>query len=466
MDLHLNPILDSDGYKPSHWLQYPPKTDASFSYMASRGGEYSSTQFAGLQPILKRFFSRKITHTNVEEAKSFMSQYGVPFNEAGFRRIVDKHGGYWPLLIRAVPEGTVIPTRNVLATFESTDPELFWVPSYVETVLMRVWYPTTVATRSWHARQVIMEALRRSCEDPYAFIGSRLHDFGSRGVSSSESALYGGIAHMINFSGSDTMIAVAGVMDFYGLKDRVMPAWTIPAAEHFTITAWGREREADAYLNMLDQFAKPGAILAVVSDSYDISNAITEIWGRQLRQRVIDSGALVVIRPDSGEPSTMVVRCLQELEKAFGSTRNKKGYKVLNNVAVIHGDGISDVDVIRGIYSSVMETGFSAQNVALGMGGGLLQKLDRDTQEFAIKGSAVRVDGAWRSIKKSPKHSTMKASMGGRLDLVFEQNEFKTVERGAAPVMGTRLVDVYRNGEILKTYTFDEVRATARKFDQ
>ena len=291
-----NIILDTDSYKASHHLQYPPGTTGMYSYLESRGGRYGQTVFFGLQPILSRL-AKGIRKEDVEEAADVFAAHGEPFPRVGFQRIVDKLGGNIPLRIRAVPEGTVVPVHNVLMTVESTDSETFWIATYLETMLMRVWYPITVATQSWHIRKLIMAYLEATSDDPMAEIPFKLHDFGSRGVSSEESAGIGGCSHLVNFKGTDTMAAIMFARTHY--KEQ-MAGFSIPAAEHSTITAWGKDGEADAYANMLKQFAKPNSLVAVVSDSYDLWNAVENLWGEKLRKQVIDSGATVVIRPEIG----------------------------------------------------------------------------------------------------------------------------------------------------------------------
>src|SRR5699024_5247826 len=142
-----------------------------------------------------------------------------------------------------------------------------WLPSYLETLLLRVWYPITVATLSWHVRQTIGRFLERTSDEAETQLPFKLHDFGARGVSSLESAAIGGAAHLVNFQGTDTLAALMLARAYY---HEPMAAFSIPAAEHSTITVWGRDHEVDAYRNMLAHFAKPGALLSVVSDSYDI----------------------------------------------------------------------------------------------------------------------------------------------------------------------------------------------------
>jgi nicotinamide phosphoribosyltransferase len=454
--MRYNPILDVDSYKASHWLQYPPNTTAMYSYLESRGGKYPVTVFFGLQYILKEYLTRPIESWMVDEAVSFFAAHGVPFNEAGWRYIAEDLNGRLPIRISAVPEGTVVPVHNVLMTIESTDPKTFWLVSWLETLLLRVWYPTTVATQSWHLKKAIYGALAKTADDPDGEITFKLHDFGARGVSSCESSGIGGMAHLVNFSGSDTVQGVVYANHYY---HHPMAAFSIPAAEHSTITAWGKEGEALAYQNMLDQFAKPGSLVAVVSDSYDLWNAVDHLWGDRLRQAVIDSGATVIIRPDSGNPAQIVGQVLERLEQYFGSVINQKGYKVLNHVRVIQGDGVNEASMSE-ILANIETLGFSATNVAFGMGGALLQKLNRDTQKFAVKCSEVTVDGKAIAVYKDPITDPGKTSKKGRLALIKTDTGYKTV----ASSVDDQLVCVYENGKILQEQSLEDIRQRAWSF--
>ncbi|MGJ7901864.1 nicotinate phosphoribosyltransferase [Lysobacter sp. 1R34A] len=464
-----NLLLNTDSYKASHWLQYPPGTDATFFYVESRGGVHDRTVFFGLQAILKEYLAKPVTHADIDEARDLFAAHGEPFNEAGWRYIVDTHGGLLPIRIRAVPEGTVVPTHQALVTIESTDPQAYWVPSYLETLLLRLWYPVTVATISWHAKQTIRQFLERTSDDPEGQLPFKLHDFGARGVSSTESAAFGGAAHLVNFLGTDTVSGLLLARRYY---HEPMAGYSIPAAEHSTITSWGREHEVDAYRNMLTQFGKPGAIVAVVSDSYDIFHAIREHWGKTLREEVIASGATLVVRPDSGDPVDVVHQCVSMLDEAFGHTVNGKGYKVLNHVRVIQGDGINPTS-IRAILERITSYGYATDNLAFGMGGALLQRLDRDTQKFALKCSAARIDGEWIDVYKDPVTDKGKSSKRGRMTLVRhrEYGHFKTVpvppeaaslEEAVKPMgFDDAMVTVWEDGRIVNDWTFAQVRALA-----
>ncbi|MFM9879688.1 MAG: nicotinate phosphoribosyltransferase [Burkholderiaceae bacterium] len=458
-----NLLLRTDSYKASHWLQYPPGARRVYSYIESRGGAFPATVFFGLQAYLKAYLSTPVTHADIDEAEQVFAAHGEPFNSAGWRLLASRHGGRLPVHIRAVPEGTVVPTKNVLLTIENTDPDFFWLPSYLETELLRaVWYPTTVASLSASAKNTIAAYLQASSDDPAGQIGFKLHDFGARGVSSLESAALGGMAHLVNFQGTDTVIALAAAKRYYGsdFASRIA-GYSIPAAEHSTITSWGRAHEADAYRNMLKQFAKPGAVLAVVSDSYDIFHACEQIWGHELREEVIDSGATLVIRPDSGDPAAVVLRVAQILAARFGTTTNSKGYRVLNHVRIIQGDGVN-LSSLRTCLSNLHHNGFAADNIAFGMGGGLLQQVNRDTLQFAMKCSAMQVGDAWRDVYKQPLGDAGKASKSGHLALLGEGAQMQTVRRGPDEnLAGDMLMSVFLDGEVWSDITFEQVRARA-----
>ena len=465
MKLSKNLILNTDSYKVSMFKQYPAGTTGVYSYIESRGGRYDRTVFFGLQAFIKEYLLEAITQSDIDIADEILTAHGEPFNRAGWQYILDKHNGYLPVVIRAVPEGTVVPVSNVLATIENTDPECFWLTTWLETALLRaIWYPTTVATQSKMIKNIITDYLEKS-GDPTT-IGFKLHDFGSRGVSSMESAGIGGASHLVNFMGTDTITGVLYAREYYSAG---IAGFSIPAAEHSTITSWGRPDEVKAYSNMVAQFGKPGALLAVVSDSYDIYEAC-RMWGTELKQQVIDSGATVVIRPDSGDPVEVLPKMFTILGETFGYTKNDKGYKVLNNVRMLWGDGINQLSIQSILRVVVDMNGWSADNIAFGMGGALLQQLDRDTQKFAMKCSAAQINGEWVDVFKDPITDRVKASKKGRITLWQSGGEFAS---DVAPPRGwfdkavgefkEVLETVYVNGKLVKEISFEEVRANSMK---
>jgi nicotinamide phosphoribosyltransferase len=466
MKLAKNILLNTDSYKVSMFKQYPVGTTGVYSYIESRGGRYDSTVFFGIQAFIKEYLLEPIKQADIDIAEEILTAHGEPFNRAGWQYILDKHDGYLPVVIRAVPEGTVVPVRNVLATIENTDPECYWLTTYLETAILRaIWYPTTVATQSKTIKNVIKDYLERT-GDP-TLIDFKLHDFGARGVSSLESAAIGGAAHLINFMGTDTISGVLYAREFYNAG---VAGFSIPAMEHSTVTSWGRKDEVEAYRNMLTQYGKPGQPVAFVSDSYDIFNAASKLWGEELKQQVIDSGAVVVIRPDSGDPLAINQQLIEILGEKFGYTKNSKGFKVLNNVRLIQGDGVNEL-TIRSILGGFMAMGWSADNIAFGMGGALLQAIDRDTQKFAMKCSSAQINGEWVDVQKDPITDSGKKSKAGRVKLWTNSGgEFAS---GVTAPTGwsdkgiggwtDALQTVFQNGALFNEVDFATVRANSNK---
>lgn len=455
-----NIILKTDSYKQSHYLQYPPGTEKVYSYIESRGGKFEKMVFFGPQAFIKQCLLTPVTKADVDQAEKIVTAHGFKFNRAGWNYIVNVHNGKLPVEIKALPEGSIVPISTPVLTIVNTDPKCYWLTSFLETALLRaVWYPSTVATISWHARQIIWKYLQQTCDTPEAEIDFKLHDFGARGVSSGESAAIGGLAHLINFMGTDTMEALIAAIEYYNAEGPV--GFSIPAAEHSTITSWGRENEAKAYSNMLKQFAAPNTLTAVVSDSYDIYNAVTNIWGKQLKEEVLKSGGRIVVRPDSGNPAQVVLEVVERLGEAFGYTRNSKGFLVLHpSVRVIQGDGIN-LDSIPQILMTLKTAGWSAENVAFGMGGMLLQGMNRDTMQWAMKCSAICINEQWQDVYKDPITSAAKKSKRGRFSVLLEDGEFVT-----KPLLGNQnenmLRTIYRDGVLLVNDKFETIRNRAK----
>ena len=457
-----NLLLLTDSYKASHYKQYPKGTTNVYSYLESRGGEFNKTLFFGLQYFLKNYLEgQQVTAEKIDEAEAFFDQHMGPgmFYREGWEHILTKHDGKLPILIKAVPEGTVVDTKNVLMTIENTDPECFWLTNYLETLLVQVWYPITVATQSYYCKELINAYLEET-GDP-AGLPFKLHDFGFRGVSSVESAGIGAASHLVNFMGTDTLAGISLLQKYYSAEE--MPGFSIPASEHSTITSWGREGELAAMENMLDQY--PTGLVACVSDSFDIFKACSEYWGEALKEKVLSRDGTLVVRPDSGEPVEVVLKCLDILGDKFGFEVNDKGYKVLPpQIRMIQGDGV-DLQMIEKILSAMRIKRWSADNIAFGSGGALLQKLNRDTQKFAFKCSSVVVDGEERDVYKDPATAAFKKSKKGRMKLVeikgWDDYNRKYETVGLDDPRKDSMVTVFENGKITWMYSINEVRRTS-----
>ncbi len=409
-----NVLVCTDAYKASHFKQIPPDAEASRFYLAPRrkllGAEYDDFIMFGLSYFIKKYLERPITEVDIQYAHKIWDHFNVgggayPFPYEAFQRIVDDFDGRLPITIAGIPEGMAFSEYNTpIAIIECHEPDLTWLPGFIETALQRaVWYGSTTATISRNVRKYLHQLYEKTVKpDDFFTLDFRLHDFGARGVSSGESAALGGLAHLINFNGTDTMEGVVLGTEVYNI-DVAELACSIPAAEHSTVTCWGSDmnHERKALENMIKHFGD-GPLFAFVSDSYDYKRFVREVWCHpDIIDDVRKAGATPVVRPDSGDPNEMVLYGLTHLADAWGYEVNDKGYKVLNGINVIQGDGMNSESVVK-MYEAVTKAGFSPQNVAVGMGGGLLQKHNRDFMSWSMKMFQIKRDGLWHNVQKTP----------------------------------------------------------------
>lgn len=454
-----NLILSGDSYKYSHHLQLPSGTGFINSYIESRGADnkaFTATVFAGIQAVIKQYLLTPVTQEDVDEAESYIVPHGLPFNREGWEYIVNECGGKLPIAIEAVPEGTVVGMSNVLVQIRNTDKNVPWLTAFIETLILRgIWYMTTVATTSWTIKKMLLKYAEESGSD--TFLDFKLHDFGARGVSSGESAMLGGIGHLMVFQGTDTMEAIVGARELYGIE---MAGFSIPASEHSTTTIWGKEFEIEAVRNLIMKFGKKGKIFAFVIDSYN-REALVEKVSTELKQLIIDSGCTVVFRPDSGDPKVEPIEVVEQLMSLWGYTLNDAGFKVLpDNIRVIQGDGIS-ITSVPDIIANLYKAKLSLDNIAFGMGGGLLQQCNRDTLKFAMKTSYAMVNGKGRDVSKNPIGDNSKRSKDGVLNLVSVDGDYQTVrDEDMVNFVGctNQLELVYLNGDILKDDNLVDIR--------
>lgn len=454
-----NIILLTDSYKLSHAPQYPDMTEQIYSYFESRtGAQFKETVFFGLQYLLKRYMEGQvITEEKISQASDLVDKHVGPgvFNKAGWEYILKEHDGRLPILVRAVKEGLPVPESNVLMTVENTDPKCFWLTNLLETILVQIWYPSTVCSLSKAARQMMLRHLNKSGTPEN--VDFMLHDFGVRGSTSMESAAIGGLAHLVNFKGTDNIPALAMGREYYGCD---MAGFSIPATEHSTITSHGQENELATYSRLLDIY--PKGLFACVSDSWDFYEAC-RMWSGPLKEKVLARDGKLVVRPDSGDPLEVDRRGIQILGEGFGMDTNKKGYQVLNpKVGIIQGDGCI-LSMIDDVLTEIENYKLSADNMVFGMGGGLLQQVNRDTQRFAFKCSSITVNGVTKDVWKKPVTDNTKRSKGGKLSLIIDGYHLRTVKYAESGGAKDLLEPVFLNGEILREQTLDEIREITLK---
>lgn len=455
-----NPIFDTDSYKLSHFTQYPEGTEYVSSYIEARKAwdEIDNVLFFGLQVELFKLAGQVVTQDALDEATPFLKAHGFDIFVEGWQHIIDAHGGRLPVLIEAIPEGTLAPVSLPQLRIRNTDPKAYWLVSYLETRLLRaVWYPSTVASLS-HA---VMSRIRRRMQVTDGNqLGAefKLHDFGARGATNAEAAALGGMAHLVNSFGTDTIAGTVLARNAYGAD---MAGFSIPASEHSTMTALGESGECAQFERMLEQ--NPAGLVACVSDSYDLMRAVKDYWGTALKDQVLGRDGTLVVRPDSGNPVEIVPDVIEALMARFGYTTTETGYRILNDaVRVIQGDGV-DKDSIVEIMEAMMERGLAIGNIAFGMGGGLLQKVNRDNFGYAMKASAICIDGSWSDIFKDPitAKGSKRSKRGIQGAMKTDSGAFVARRAENIPAGHDALRPVFRDGEILEIDTFDQVRARA-----
>ncbi len=458
-----------DSYKTSHPYLYPLAKQRTAYGEFRRGfdGDAADQRILvfGLRYIIEAYIMRQWTMEDVEKSEAFYSTHNVgftpfPFPAEIFRRIVTECNGFFPVRIDGIQEGQTVYPHTPIYTVTADD-EWSVLVTWLETILSMVWYPTTVATLSRRIKDVIQEAFLRSVDEHMhrALIDSRLHDFGFRGCASVEQAMIGGTAHLLNFSGTDTTIAAYHAQ--YELNNGNPVAQSIPATEHSVMTAHASEK--DAILAAISEFGS-GAF-ACVMDSYDYTHALQSVLPSVAAEK-LEKGGFMILRPDSGDPLKVIIEALEALNEVFGSTINQKGFKVLKGCGVIHGDGITSSQQVENILNGIMASGYSAQNIALGMGSGLLYRVYRDTMSFATKLCHVcDLEGIGHDICKSPKTDPTKNSLPGLFSVQENGQGIPTVYPKEEAPNGTELlVNYYDKGLPVGgvfSITFDKIRAKA-----
>lgn len=459
-----NICLLTDSYKVTHHRFYPKGTEKLYSYLESRVGlEFNKTIFYGLQYIIKKYLEGQIvTPDKVEQANNLIKAHiGEDiFNYDSWMYIANELDGKLPIEIKAVAEGTPVEVGNVLMTVENTDKHCYWLPNYLESLLLQVWYPSTVATLSAEVRKLCNFYLEvtGSNKDNLDFM---LHDFGYRGATTTESAILCGSAHLLSFAGTDTIPALTIPANYY--NDNNIYGYSVQATEHSVMTSLGEKGEIKQAINVIDN-AKDG-ILSIVIDSYNYREFLKQasVKGNKLNSKINEflektEGNKIVFRPDSGEPVSTTLDCLNILGEGFGTTKTTEGYKIFaKNIGLLWGDGLK-YHKIRDILFGMKSNGWAAQNIIFGMGGGLHSSVDRDTQRNAFKCSAQLRDGTWHDIFKNPLDSSKK-SKTGRFKLVKENNQFKTYS--IASEKEDYLETVFKNGELIKEESFQNIKNRA-----
>jgi nicotinamide phosphoribosyltransferase len=463
--LKISTILRTDSYKFAHPFAYKKGITGMSSYGCSRLPPQAVIVPVGIQMFAKKYLMQRITSYDVKMAEDYaMGHFGYNlFAKRTWDKIVHQYDGYLPLIVRAVPEGMPVRGGDPIYTVTALDEDFFWLSSGIETALQRgVWYPTTIATEDRERKLILKHYYMKSGVDLVG-LDFALHDFGARGVSSAETAEIGGMAHLVNFKGSDTIEGVLAANFYY---KHSMAGFSVYATEHSVECSFGKEREnAVDYIRHQLRQARPGSILSIVLDAYDVYRE-AEICCTDLRDEIVASNAKVVFRPDSGDMEKTVPTILNMQAKAFGYDLTSNGFKKPRVVGLIQGDGVNTNSINQLLHKIVEVYGFSADSLVFGSGGALLQKVDRDTLKFAQKASAIEVDGNWIGIAKNPVTDPGKKSNEGIMTLARHKETGKLLTTRLDKDFSVEHLEdihqlVYHTGNLYNETPLEEIRSRA-----
>jgi nicotinamide phosphoribosyltransferase len=391
--------------------------------------------------------------------------------------------GYLPLHIKALPEGSRVNLRVPLFTVINTDPRFYWLTNYIETMISaESWKQITNATVAHEYRRLLEDYAART-GSPQEFVQWQGHDFSMRGMSGLHDAVKSGAAHLLSFTGTDTIAAIDYVEEYYGANaETELIGGSVPATEHSVMCMGGEEDEVET-IRRLVQDLYPSGVVSIVSDTWDLWEVLTVFAANlkdiiEARQPDALGLAKVVFRPDSGDPVKILcgdpdaepgspafkgaVECLWDV---FGGAITATGHRMLNpRVGLIYGDSIT-LDRAQSILSQLDEKGYASGNVVFGIGSYTYQHVTRDTFGHAYKSTYGVVNGEGRELFKDPvTDSGLKRSAKGLLRVEREGDDFvlydqQTAEGEAAGELQT----VFLDGKVTRFETLATIRARLRE---
>lgn len=489
--MRYQPTLFKDFYKVDHRRQYPDGVEfvySNFTPRISRIAGIDKVVVFGIQAFVKDVlidrFRRDFFSLPREEAvrhykrrlDNALGKDAVPV-----KHMEDLHEmQFLPLRIKALPEGTLCPLRTPVLTIRNTDKRFFWLTNDIETLLScELWHPMTTATIAHQYRRTLDRYAKETSDIP-EFVDWQGHDFSMRGSTSVESAIKSGAAHLLSFTGTDTIPAIDFLERYYMAdSDKEMIGGSVPATEHAVMCLGGKETELDTFDRLISK-VYPSGIVSIVSDTWDLWHVLTDTLPK-LKEKIMARDGKVVIRPDSGDPvdilcgvDPIMVRngavsddspqakgVIEVLWDIFGGTVNSKGYKQLDpHIGAIYGDSITH-DRCEQICERLKTKGFASTNVVFGIGSYTYQYVTRDTLGFAMKATHGVINGVPCDLYKAPKTDTgMKNSARGllRVNPDLSLSECVTVEEEQTGMLET----VFLDGKLMREEPLFMIRRRLR----
>lgn len=486
----MTPIHLTDFYKTGHKDQYPEGTEYVYSNMTARSSRMPGVDkivFFGLQYFIIKYLEQEFSNNFFNAPKEYVVQkykrrldHALGPDAVSMSHIEALHDlGYLPLEVKALSEGTLVPLRVPFLTVENTDPEFFWLTNFIETMLSNaLWHPITVATIAFEYRK-LLNRYAQETSDNIEFVQWQGHDFSMRGQTSIESSSVAGAAHLLSFTGTDTLPAIDLLEQYYGAHaESEMIGGSVPATEHSVMCFGGEATEYNTFLRLIKD-VYPKGVVSIVSDTWDYWKIITETLPA-LKSLIMSREGKVVVRPDSGDPVKIIcgdddahvlsperVGTVELLWRVFGGTVNSKGYKELDpHIGVIYGDSIT-LERAQQICEGLKQKGFASTNVVFGIGSYTYQYVTRDTFGMAIKATAGYVNGQELHVFKNPKTDNgMKKSARGYLTVQYGPDGHLVMtdqlsKKDAADA--GLLLTVFLNGVTFGTTSLKEIRKRLAK---
>ncbi len=476
----------TDFYKTGHIRQYPPGTQYVYANWTCRSDKWAhvlkdfdhKVVFFGLQGVcqwlLKDLWDNTFFKIPKEEAvakykKRMDTSLGT--GAVSTDHIAALHDlGYLPVCIRALPEGSRVNVRVPMYTIVNTLPEFYWVTNYLETQLSCVlWGQVTSATIAYEYHR-LLKRYANETGSAMPFIFWQGHDFSFRGMFGLEAAITSGAAHLLSFTGTDTIPAIDYLEDYY-YGSQVLIGGSVPATEHSVMCMGGKDDEIGTFDRLITK-EYPDGIVSIVSDTWDFWEVITG-FTRKLKKEILSRNGKVVFRPDSGDPVKIIVGdpeapdgspafkgAVQCLWEVFGGTTSEKGYKTLDShVGLIYGDSIT-LERAERILEGLKNKGFAADNIVFGIGSYTYQYVTRDTFGSAIKATWGVVNGEQRELWKDPKTDNgVKKSARGLLRVEKEGDDFVLYDRQTVlQSYSGSLRTVFENGKLYNQEALHTIR--------
>ena len=487
----INSILLKDFYKAVHSEMLNPGMTKSVSYYTprkSRVNRWPKVVNFGLQMFIKNwlidefnenFFNRPEDEVVAEYKRVLDNAMGKDIYDINKVRKLHKLG-YLPIEIISIPEGIEVPMRCPIFGITNTHDEFAWLPQALESLISaEVWYPMITATVGHTYRQIVDKYYDLTCDDSIPHRRA-LGNFDFRGDMGVDAALKAAAGWLMSFVNTATVPAIPFMEQMYNCdctKEEV--GFGAVSTEHFVMCSnFAVDGDECTFLKRLLTELYPNTSFSCVCDSYDYWNVVENILP-SLKDEIMAHNGCFLVRGDSGDCVDVVTKTVFKLWELFGGTVNTKGYKVLDpHVKALYGDSIT-VERAEKIYQILMDNGFAASNVSLGVGSfsmhcieedGMLKPFTRDTFSSCIKACDAIINGKEYPIFKDPKTDRetgegFKKSQRGACRVFLKDGEL-TYEDGLTyeeSLKNNIMQPVFRDGKLLVDYTIKQVRNQLNK---